>query len=124
MLCYVYLMFLYEYAANFLFTLYKRARKYGAMITGITQNVEDILQSHVARTMLANSEFLLIFNQSSTDKIELAKLLNISELQMSYVSKSSVGNALMKVGGVLIPFNNLYPKGELYKMMTSKMSEV
>ena len=74
--------------------------------------------------MLANSEFLLIFNQSSTDKIELAKLLNISELQMSYVSKSSVGNALMKVGGVLIPFNNLYPKGELYKMMTSKMSEV
>ena len=120
----VYLMFLYEYAANFLFTLYKRARKYGAMITGITQNVEDILQSHVARTMLANSEFLLIFNQSSTDKIELAKLLNISELQMSYVSKSSVGNALMKVGGVLIPFNNLYPKGELYKMMTSKMSEV
>ena len=54
----IYLLFQYEYSANFLFTLWKRVRKYGAYATGITQNVEDLLQSHTARTMLANSELL------------------------------------------------------------------
>ena len=71
----IYLLFQYEYSANFLFTLWKRVRKYGAFATGITQNVEDLLQSHTARTMLANSEFIIMLNQASTDRIELAKLL-------------------------------------------------
>ena len=59
-------------------------RKYGAYASGITQNVDDLLQSHTARTMLANSEFIIMLNQASTDRLELAKLLNISDLQMSY----------------------------------------
>ena len=56
----IYLLFQHEYSANFLFTLWKRVRKYGAYATGITQNVDDLLQSHTARTMLANSEFIVI----------------------------------------------------------------
>ena len=55
----IYLLFQHEYSANFLFTLWKRVRKYGACCTGLTQNVDDLLQSHTARTMLANSEFLV-----------------------------------------------------------------
>ena len=82
----IYLLFQHEYAANFLFTLWKRVRKYGAYATGITQNVDDLLQSHTARTMLANSEFIVMLNQASTDRLELAKLLNISDLQMSYIT--------------------------------------
>ena len=82
----IYLLFQHEYSANFLFTLWKRVRKYGAYATGITQNVDDLLQSHTARTMLANSEFLIMLNQASTDRIELAKLLNISDLQLSYIT--------------------------------------
>ena len=54
--------------------------------TGITQNVDDLLQSHTARTMLANSEFIVMLNQASTDRVELAKLLNISDLQMNYIT--------------------------------------
>ena len=80
----IYLLFQHEYSANFLFTLWKRVRKYGAYATGITQNVDDLLQSHTARTMLANSEFLIMLNQASTDRIELAKLLNISLEEASY----------------------------------------
>ena len=56
----IYLLLQHEYSANFLFTLWKRVRKYGAYATGITQNVYDLLQSHTARTMLANSEFIVI----------------------------------------------------------------
>ena len=120
----IYLLFQYEYSANFLFTLWKRVRKYGAFATGITQNVEDLLQSHTARTMLANSEFIIMLNQASTDRAELAKLLNISDLQMSYITNVGAGEGLIKVGSALVPFANRFPKNtELYKLMTTRPGE-
>lgn len=120
----IYLLFQYEYSANFLFTLWKRVRKYGAFATGITQNVEDLLQSHTARTMLANSEFIIMLNQASTDRVELAKLLNISDLQMSYITNVGAGEGLIKVGSALVPFANRFPKNtELYRLMTTKPGE-
>ena len=121
----VYLLFQYEYSANFLFTLWKRVRKYGAFCTGITQNISDLLQSHTARTMLANSEFLILLNQAPTDRQELAKLINISEEQMRYISDADVGCGLMKVGADIIPFKNRFPENtKLYKLMTSKPGEM
>ena len=92
--------------------------------TGITQNVDDLLQSHTARTMLANSEFLIMLNQASTDRIELAKLLNISDLQLSYITNVDAGHGLIKVGSSLVPFANKFPKNtKLYKLMTTKPGE-
>ena len=120
----IYLLFQHEYSANFLFTLWKRVRKYGAFATGITQNVDDLLQSHTARTMLANSEFLIMLNQASTDRIELAKLLNISDRQLSYITNVDAGHGLIKVGSSLVPFANKFPKNtKLYKLMTTKPGE-
>lgn len=120
----IYLLFQHEYSANFLFTLWKRVRKYGAFCTGITQNVDDMLQSHTARTMLANSEFLVMLNQASTDRLELAKLLNISDLQLSYITNVDVGHGLLKVGSALVPFSNQFPRNtQLYKLMTTKFGE-
>lgn len=121
----IYLLFQHEYSANFLFTLWKRVRKYGAFATGITQNVDDLLQSHTARTMLANSEFIIMLNQASTDRIELAKLLNISELQLNYITNVEAGHGLLKVGSSLVPFANKFPKNtKLYKLMTTKLSDL
>ena len=120
----IYLLFQHEYSANFLFTLWKRMRKYGACGTGLTQNVDDLLQSHTARTMLANSEFLLMLNQASTDRIELARLLNISDNQLSYISGVDFGHGLLKCGSTIVPFVDHFPKnGRLYQLMTTKMSE-
>ncbi len=120
----IYLLFQHEYSANFLFTLWKRVRKYGAYCTGITQNVDDLLQSHTARTMLANSEFIIMLNQASTDRIELARLLNISDLQMSYITNVGAGQGLLKVGSSLVPFVNKFPRNtELYKLMTTRFGE-
>lgn len=120
----IYLLFQHEYSANFLFTLWKRVRKYGAYCTGLTQNVDDLLQSHTARTMLANSEFLIMLNQASTDRIELAKLLNISDVQLSYITNVDAGRGLLKVGSSLVPFVNEFPKDSgLYRLMTTKFGE-
>ena len=109
----IYLLFQQEYSANFLFTLWKRVRKYGAYCTGLTQNLEDLLQSHTARTMLANSEFLIMLNQAPTDKYELAKLINISDEQMGYITDVSPGCGLIKVGSALVPFENRFPQNTL-----------
>lgn len=120
----IYLLFQHEYSSNFLFTLWKRVRKYGAFCTGITQNVDDLLQSHTARTMLANSEFIVMLNQASTDRIELAELLNISDLQLSYITNVDAGNGLMKVGSSLVPFTDKFPRHtKLYGLMTTKPGE-
>lgn len=120
----IYLLFQHEYSANFLFTLWKRVRKYGAFCTGITQNVDDLLQSHTARTMLANSEFIVMLNQASTDRMELARLLNISDLQLSYITNVDAGNGLIKVGSSLVPFTDQFPRNtKLYRLMTTKPGE-
>ena len=120
----IYLLFQHEYSANFLFTLWKRVRKYGAFCTGITQNVDDLLQSHTARTMLANSEFIVMLNQASTDRLELAKLLNISDLQLSYITNVDAGSGLIKVGSALVPFTDRFPRcTRLYGLMTTKPGE-
>lgn len=121
----IYLLFQHEYSANFLFTLWKRVRKYGACATGITQNVDDLLQSHTARTMLANSEFLVMLNQAATDRADLARLLSISDNQLSYITNVDFGHGLIKCGSAIVPFMDSFPKHtQLYKLMTTKPSEM
>lgn len=120
----IYLLFQHEYSANFLFTMWKKVRKYNAYILGITQNVEDLLQSHTARTMLANSELVIMLNQAATDREQLAELMGISDLQMSYITNVEAGHGLVKIGGALVPFVNNFPKDtQLYKLMTTKHGE-
>ena len=113
-----------QHSANFLFTLWKRVRKYGAYVTGCTQNVEDLLQSHTARTMLANSEFLIMLNQAPTDRLELAKLLSISDQQLSHITNVEAGTGLIKCGSAIVPFEDRFPKDtKLYGLLTTKPNE-
>ena len=121
----IYLLFQHEYSANFLFTLWKRMRKYQACGTGISQNIEDLLQSHTARTMLANSEFLIMLNQAATDREELARLLNISDNQLSYITNVDSGRGLIKCGSAIVPFVDSFPRHtRLYQMMTTRPSDL
>ena len=121
----IYLLFTNEYSANFLFELYKRARKWGGIPTGITQNVEDLLRSELARRMLSNSDFILMLNQATSDRVELAHLLNISNTQMSYVTNSAAGQGLLFSGDSIIPFVDKFPTDtKLYQMMTTKIEEL
>ena len=120
----IYLLFLHEYSALFLFKLWKRIRKQGGFCCGISQNVEDLLQSHTARTMLANSELVVMLKQATTDRDELAKLMNISNTQLSYLANAGVGQGLIKVGNAIVPFENKIPKNtKLYQTLTTKFKE-
>ncbi|MDR1150171.1 MAG: hypothetical protein LBJ93_00880 [Clostridiales bacterium] len=120
----IYLLFQNEYSANYLFELYKRARKWGGVPTGITQNVEDLLISDLARRMLSNSEFILMLNQASSDRTELEKLLNMSSRQANYVTNVGAGQGLLFSGTATIPFIDKFPtNSKLYQMMTTKLEE-
>ncbi len=119
-----YLLFRYQYSADFFYRLYKRIRKYHGFVTGLTQNVEELLKSDTARLMLANSEFLILLNQATTDRDELAALLNISENQLSYITNVGAGKGLIRCSGNLVPFENSFPKNtKLYRLMTTKPGE-
>ena len=120
----IYLLFANEYSANFLFELYKRARKWGGVPTGITQNVEDLLKSETARSMLSNTDFVMMLNQATSDRIQLAKILNISDNLLAYVTNSESGHGLICCGGSIIPFKDKFPHNELYDLMTTKLEEV
>jgi len=113
-----------EFSAQFFNSAWRQFRKRNAYPTAITQNVEYLLDSVQASTMLSNSEFIVMLNQAASDRDQLAKLLNISNEQMSYITNADPGCGLIKYGGSLVPFVNRFPKDtKLYQLMTTKPGE-
>lgn len=113
-----------EQSGIFFNSAWRQFRKRGAYPTAITQNVEYLLDSVQASTMLSNSEFVVMLNQAASDRAKLAKLLNISDEQMSYVTNADAGCGLIKYGSALVPFINRFPKNtKLYELMTTRPGE-
>ena len=113
-----------EYSGNFFTSEWRQFRKRNAAPYAITQNVEYMLDSVQASTMVSNSEFVVMLNQAESDQERLSKLLNISPEQMSYVNGSDAGCGLMRYGSALVPFVNRFPTNtELYKLITTKPGE-
>ena len=120
----IHVLFENEYSATFFNSAWRQFRKRNAYPTAITQNVEYLLSSVDASTMLSNSEFIVMLNQAATDRKELAKLLNISDEQMSYITNADAGCGLIRYGSSLVPFINKFPVNtNLYKLMTTKPGE-
>lgn len=91
----------------------------------IGKRMYELLRSDTARLMLANSEFLVMLNQSANDREELAKLLSISDNQLGYVTNVPAGCGLIRCAGNIVPFTNSFPKNtKLYSLMTTKPDEV
>lgn len=112
-----------EQSAAFFNSAWRQFRKRDAYPTGITQNVEYLLDSVEASTTLSNSEFVVMLNQAYQDREKLGRLLNISDEQMSYITNAQSGCGLIKYGGILVPFVNKMPKGLLYDLNTTKPSD-
>ena len=114
-----------EQTAAYSVEIWKRFRKWGGIPTGITQNVKDLLASREIENIFENSDFILMLNQASGDRQILAKQLNISPHQLSYVTNSGEGEGLVFYGSTIIPFKDKFDNSlMLYALMTSKPDEV
>ena len=113
-----------EQTAAYTVEIWKRFRKWGGIPTGITQNVKDLLSSREVENIFENSDYIYMLNQASGDRQILAKQLNISPHQLSYVTHSGEGEGLLFYGSVILPFVDRFPKDtELYRIMTTKPQE-
>ena len=114
-----------EQTAAYSVEIWKRFRKWGGVPTGITQNVKDLLASREVENIFENSDYIYMLNQASGDRQILAKQLNISPHQLSYVTHSGEGEGLLFYGNIILPFVDRFPKDtELYRVMTTKPNEV
>ena len=114
-----------EQTAAYSVEIWKRFRKWGGIPTGITQNVKDLLASREVENIFENSDFIIMLNQAPGDRQILANQLNISTHQLSYVTQSGEGEGLLFYGNVILPFIDHFPTDlELYRIMTTKLSEV
>ncbi|MEY8574723.1 DUF87 domain-containing protein [Oscillospiraceae bacterium 21-37] len=113
-----------EQTAAYTVEIWKRFRKWGGIPTGITQNVKDLLSSREVENIFENSDYIYMLNQANGDRQILAKQLNISTHQLSYVTHSGEGEGLLFYGNIILPFVDRFPKDtELYRIMTTKPQE-
>ena len=113
-----------DQTAAYTVEIWKRFRKWGGMPTGITQNIKDLLASREIENIFENSDFILMLNQAVGDRSILAKQLNISPHQLSYVTHSGEGEGLIFYGNVILPFVDRFPKETmLYQVINTKFIE-
>lgn len=112
------------YCIQFFDNCWRRGRKYGAIMTGITQNVETLLGNDDIRTMLSNSSFIVMLDQATNDREELAELFNLSSQMLSSITNARVGSGLLLYGSSIIPFRDDFPKDNpIYEILNSDFNE-
>lgn len=104
--------------------IYKRFRKWGGVICGITQNIKDLFRSPEIQNILDTTNFIAMLNQSGDDARLLSEHLELSEEEESYIKSGEPGKGLLWVEGVKVPFEDDFPKNTIcYKVMTTKPEE-
>ena len=119
-----YLMMRSPTSASYIAEIWKRARKWNGIPTAITQNVEDMLKSEEARTIINNSTFIMLLGQTPINRQQLSEMLDISKEEQKYISTAKPGMGLLRILGDTIPMDDSFPKDtELYRLMTTKPTE-
>lgn len=110
-----------ESSANWFLNLWVRIRKYGAITTGITQNISTMLDSPAGIKMLSNSEFMILLRQKPVDLQRLKEAVNLKPKLLKYVGeKVPQGTGLIYANGTIVPFENPIPENtELFKIMNT-----
>lgn len=110
-----------EANAQWFTSLWSRIRKYGAIPTGITQNVSTLLDSQAGRKMISNSEFLVLLRQKPVDLNRLQEMIRLTPKLMNYIGdRVPQGTGLISSGGIVVPFENPIPKNtQLFAIMNT-----
>lgn len=111
--------------ADHVIKLWKEVGKLHGSMTGITQNMTDLLNkspnSDKLAAILSNTEYFAMLNQSTIDRKKLAEFLpSISPAMFNFVEGASKGTGLLKMGPVTVPFDmRMSDKCDLYKYVNT-----
>ena len=101
--------------------IYKQARKFGGVPTGITQNVEDMLTNRESRAIINNCHLIQMLNQSDADRKEIGSILHISDAQLDFIKNAQSGHGLIWYGGALLPFGNDFPaENRMFELLSTR----
>lgn len=107
----VQLFFKEEAQAIFFTELYSRVRKYGAIATAITQNIETLMNKEEGRKLVSNSEFMILLKHKKSDLKALSTAISLTPTLTRYIEKpKSKGTGLIVAGQVVVPFENPIPR--------------
>lgn len=99
---------------------YKTYRKFGGLITGMTQNINDMIQNKTTRTIVANCEYIALLKQANLDRNLIKDIVEITDSQTRYITNSSSGTGLLRVGKDVIAFDDtISSSNNLYKLFNT-----
>lgn len=113
-----------EASAKYTQQIWRRARKWNCVPTGITQQVEDMMKTEDGRAIIGNSEFVMMLSMNAYGRAQMQQMYNLTDAEMEYITSSGFGHGLIYNGKDIIPFVDDFPKNtKLYKAMTTKAGE-
>jgi type IV secretory pathway VirB4 component len=119
------LFFQTQSSADTIMAYYKRVRKYGGIMTGITQDVADLLRSSQGTAMFNNTGFFMFFNQSPIGRQQIQQIYAVSDTLIDYIKDRPAGQGLLYNGTVMIPFDYKLPtENVLYKLMSTNPNDM
>ncbi|MDL2327725.1 DUF87 domain-containing protein [Ruminococcaceae bacterium OttesenSCG-928-A11] len=88
----------YEDAANFMFSIAKRARKYNLGLTTITQDVGDFMESSMGKAIVANASMHLFMKQATSAIDPLSQLFKLTDNEKKSLLNFPRGRGLFFAG--------------------------
>ena len=110
--------------ADFVVKLWKEIRKMNGVLTGITQNMTDLISSDLGgklSAIISNSECFTLLSQSTIDKVKLMELFpSVSPAMFSFLDNAESGTGLLKMGPVTVPFDfRMSRRSEIYRIVNT-----
>lgn len=118
-------MFAYPTVLNYFSRFANEGRKFGLLLTGITQNATAMLDNPAARNIVLNADFIMLLKQSPLDRMKWAELLNLSEQEEECIDESAeAGDGLLLAGNACVPIRGKFPSGNvLYDLFSTNPNE-
>ena len=114
-----------EYSLHALEKMWREVRKRGGICTGMSQNLIDAKRNRSTKTMVSNSEFMLLLDQGTMDKEAVEDLFDISSEQLACVNGAEPGTGLIRFGDKIVPFDNTMEKdSSLYRLFNTNFHEM
>lgn len=113
-----------EVTSSWLIESWKRGRKYGLIATGMTQEVNDVLLNPEARSLISNSEFIMLYRQKPSALSMLQEVMDLSEEQTQKLLSYDSGMGIFKVGNNVVEFDNRIDENtKLYQLMETNVGK-